>query len=659
MRDSPHDGSSNTLPPSLVAAAIESAAAGVLICDPKQFDTPAVFANPAFCAMTGYREDDILGRNCRFLQGPGTDPAVRVQIRTALAERQPYRGVIRNYRKDGAPFWCGLTINPVFASGGALTSFVGVMADVSPTMEALEQARRNEARLALAQRVAKLGSWEYAFTPDGEIDKASLVWSDETYRIHGLAPGTPGDLWALFENSVPPADVIALRADMAAALRDRRRYSIDHRIVHPDGTERFVHEEADPIFDEATGRPRLVVGTVHDITERRLAETALREREHLLRETQRVGRIGGWDYDIAGDKLNWSDEMRRIFHLESAQVETTLEGYLSLVHPDDRARARANIARCVREGGPLDCEKRILLPGGAIRLIHCGGQVEADAAGKPARLVGVAQDITERRQAEEDRRAKEEAERANLAKSEFLSRMSHELRTPLNAILGFGQLLELDALSAPQQESVGHIVGGGRHLLRLIDEVLDIARVESGRIVVVPEPVDLREAIEEAFALIRPLAAQRGVELRLLPPPNGAGATRALARADRQRLTQVLLNLLSNAVKYNVPGGRVTLTCEDAPADAPGRVRARVADTGPGIPPAKRGRLFIPFDRLGAELGGVGGTGLGLALSKRLVEAMDGKLWLEAKNPAPDADRGAVFWLELPRAGGFDTSATG
>jgi signal transduction histidine kinase len=234
--------------------------------------------------------------------------------------------------------------------------------------------------------------------------------------------------------------------------------------------------------------------------------------------------------------------------------------------------------------------------------------------------------------------AKREADRANTAKSEFLSRMSHELRTPLNAILGFGQLLQLDDLDDDQAESVDHILRAGQHLLGLINEVLDLARIESGHLALSPEAVGVFEVIKDTVDLIGPLAAERALTINAPSPPECAWTV----HADRQRLKQVLLNLASNAVKYNRHGGSISFTCH---AGDDGRVRIAVADTGPGIPADKLPRLFTQFDRLGAEHSKVEGTGIGLVLAKRLAEAMGGGLTVDSVE-----GQGTTFTLELSLA---------
>lgn len=251
----------------------------------------------------------------------------------------------------------------------------------------------------------------------------------------------------------------------------------------------------------------------------------------------------------------------------------------------------------------------------------------------------VLRNINARKCAEEQlEAAKQTAEAANRSKSEFLSRMSHELRTPLNSILGFAQVLQMGELSERQAECVAHVFKAGKHLLALIDEVLEISRIEAGKLALSPEPVEVEEVTGQAIDMIRPLAVAANVRISVDESRN----KETYVTADRQRLQQVLLNLLSNAVKYNRENGCVDVSFG---ALGSGRVRITVADTGPGIPPEHQCRLFTPFERLNADHTGIQGTGLGLALSRKLVESMDGLLELQS-----EAGRGCTFSIELPSA---------
>jgi PAS domain S-box-containing protein len=317
-------------------------------------------------------------------------------------------------------------------------------------------------------------------------------------------------------------------------------------------------------------------------------------------------------------------------------AELTGRSALEMVHPADRRDAGSLLQSTVHT--PLATGRlcyRIRHRDGSWRTMEAAGKNLLDDP-RVRGIVLTARDVTDRvAAARELEVARATAEAASGAKSQFLSRMSHELRTPLNAILGFGQLLESDLERPDDRESAAQIVHAGRHLLRLIDEVLDISRIESGHLDLDREHVDAAVVADEAVRLVSTLARDAGVSLSRSADP------RAGVVADPQRLRQILINLLSNAIKYNRPGGSVHLGI----VRRAGRVRFRVVDTGRGISKDRMARLFVPFDRLGAEATGVPGTGLGLALSRWLAELMGGTLTARSRE-----GRGATFRLELPIA---------
>ncbi len=373
-----------------------------------------------------------------------------------------------------------------------------------------------------------------------------------------------------------------------------------------------------------------------EMAERGAAERTLREREAHFRRI--IESASDWVMicDRTGALTYVGPSAERMLGVKPEDVLGARP--TDMLHPDDAPNAQRSLEWLMdHPGESLTTILRVRHKDGNYRTFEYIGRTLAPDSGDLG-VIAFARDVTERTRAEEAlARAKEEAERANRAKSEFLSRMSHELRTPMNSILGFGQLLARAELAPQQTKSVQHILKAGRHLLTLINEVLEISRIEAGRENFSLEPVALGPALHEAVALVRPLAQQYAVELREGIVPSGA-----FVQADRQRFVQVVLNLLSNAMKYNRPGGFVRLAVSGDDA----RWTIRVEDTGRGVSPDRVQELFTPFARLGAEQSDVEGTGLGLALSQRLCEAMGGALTLESTSP-----EGSTFRVDLPIAG--------
>jgi len=379
------------------------------------------------------------------------------------------------------------------------------------------------------------------------------------------------------------------------------------------------------------------VAIVRDMTDRIASEKALRDSDERLRRSQIFANIGTWDWNIKTGELYWSERIAPLFGYKQGELETTYENFLAAVHPDDRQVVVDAVAACVERGEDFNIEHRCVWPDGSVHWMLERGDVVRDEQGEPLRMLVVVQDMTELKLAEAElKTAKEEAERASKAKTEFLSSMSHELRTPLNAIMGFAQLFSYDVrANAEQKGTANEIYQAGRHLRTLIDDVLDLGKIESGGIDVALEPVDVFTALEECRSLVMPMVEKHGITLVV----DKVSCSDVCVLADRTRFKQVFLNLLSNAVKYNRKHGSVTVVCEQRDAEL---LRIKVTDTGIGILNKDLDYLFKPFSRLVNEKSEIEGSGIGLNISKQFVEHMQGEIGVDSQS-----SKGSCFWVDL------------
>jgi PAS domain S-box-containing protein len=497
---------------------------------------------------------------------------------------------------------------------------------------------------------ATVGESEQRYRALVESDPGGVVIIDESSVILAVNPSMRRIFGYTEEQMVgKPLTVLIPHRFREAHLRGIRRYlltgersirwqGIQLPALRRDGTEFPVEIN----FGEYTARDghKVFAGFMTDITERRRAEEALRFQTTLLQAQNHVA-IDGILVASEGRVLNMNRRYAEIFNVpeELRPPERCVEMFQwacrQARNPDEYRRT----IEALRDDPETVHRDEVQLADGRV-LDRYSAPLEGPE-GEHYGRIWMVRDITERKRFEQAlQEAKEAAEAANEAKSEFLSRMSHELRTPMNSILGFGQLLARRGLPADQARNVDHILKAGRHLLNLINEVLEIARIEANRQHLSLEPVHVATLVDEALALIRPAADARPVRLA----PHAPHGTDLYVRADQQRLMQVLLNLLSNAIKYNRSGGTVELLVRPIADAGDGAFLALgVRDTGPGIPADRLDELFVAFSRLGAERSGIEGTGLGLALSQRLVQVMGGQLRVESS-----VGEGSTFWVALP-----------
>ncbi len=510
------------------------------------------------------------------------------------------------------------------------------------------EAARQQAERAVAQLKATLEA-----IPDlmFEMDSDGRYLDVRTGRSDLLLVPAARLLGRTLDELMPPEAARVAKQALQEAAETGRSSGAQIRLELAGGARWFELSVARKPA-EAGQLDRFVVLS-RDITERKDAELAVRQSEQTFRNFFSAGLMG-----MAFNQPNgsWGEVNQALCRMLGYPPEE-LSGmrWADMTHPDDLPANLAMFERMARgEIESYTLDKRFIRKDGQIIDVAVAVCCERDSQGAILRSFAIVDDISDRlraRQALSDSReelerrvqersqelmlARDQAQQASRAKSEFLSRMSHELRTPMNAILGFSQLMELDAgLDQRSQGYVTEILRAGRHLLELINEVLDLAQVEAGSIRLSLEPLALDVLVGDVLTLMGPLLQSQAVSVQVLD------LRTFQVQADRTRLKQVMLNLLTNAVKYNRPGGQVLIRAERRPD---GRLRIIVRDTGTGIAPERMSQLFEPFNRLGAEQRAIEGTGIGLSISRQLVELMHGDIGASSK-----PGEGSVFWLDLP-----------
>jgi hypothetical protein len=486
--------------------------------------------------------------------------------------------------------------------------------------------------LALAVDLGNIAIWRQ------DLATNRLHCNEQACRVLGIPARPEGLTLEEVRAFVHPDDLAQELVSAQAALAGEQPVDMEARYRRSDGSWRHVMTRR-VVERDRQGRALAFVGVALDLTERRQIELALRSANERAALAARGTGLGTWELDLRTGEAIW-DEQMWILRGRAPQPSAMAEAErFACVHPEDLDSVKRFLHEPATAGATVDQEFRVLWPDGSVHWLASRSLELRDELSGEVRRIGVNWDVTDRRMAEVARQERELSQSRDLAKSKFLSRMSHELRTPLNAVLGFSQLLLAeehgsDAASHTRRRRLEQIRSAGQHLLTLINDVLDLSRLEGGEMSISLQAVPLRELVTEALPMLSPQCERLGVTLR-------SGTLDASAMADPTRLRQVLLNLLSNAIKYNRPGGSVVVEglCQGS------EVLIRVSDTGQGLSAQQLEHLFEPFNRLGRENDSSEGTGIGLAIVKALVERMGGSVHVESH-----AGQGSVFEVRLAAA---------
>lgn len=489
------------------------------------------------------------------------------------------------------------------------------------------------------------GSSGYGFW-DWNLKTSHFDWSGEFWQQLGY-----GDEDAEVINHpkrlielIHPDDVGGARRALIDHVKNKKTFNQSYRLKAKNGEYRWSQCLCDSVRDEK-GRAIYLSGINFDITHFKETETAMRLSEERQSRIIEGSNDGIWEYSFEEDLYYFSPRIFSMINLEVTEEQLAdNQGaaalFRSRVVPEDLECYDSSWREHIKTHKPLDMEFRIIGGDDKLYWIRSRGQATINKEGRAVLISGTSSNITDRKEAEARAlRSKEIAEKANQAKSQFLSSMSHELRTPLNAILGFSQLFDFEGnLTDRQRQNIGEIHKAGEHLLQLINDILDLAKIESGKLTLSLEPVLPVRIVEECIGLVQSMADARRIAIHLQTD----GFENAFVHADAVRLKQVLLNLMSNAIKYNRDSGSMSVVFSSGSED---KLSIKVEDTGFGIPEKLQKNVFEPFNRLGAENSATEGSGVGLVITKQLVEIMGGSIQFNSV-----VGEGSYFEITLKRS---------
>jgi PAS domain S-box-containing protein len=516
---------------------------------------------------------------------------------------------------------------------GRVARAIGTISDITERKELEEKLSYATESLNIAQSAAGLATFDFNF------GRGSNICSDNFHALLGIPPSTKLDDLSLLLSRVHPDDVARSRSAPLETTPEQPSYRCEYRVLLDGGGERWIGEKATVSRNKA-GEVVRITGAIVDISDLKRTELALDSVESRLERAIRGTQDGLWEIDLVTNEPWFGLRFEEMFGYSVGELSECRERFQALIHPDDRQKIRMMLENHLLHNAVYDVEFRVLHKAGHYEWARSRAKADRAADGTPLRLAGSTQLITDRKLAEQATLdAKLAAEAANRAKSNFLANVSHEIRTPMNGVIGMSQILAETGLDNTQREYVDIIRGSAKALLALINDVLDLAKIEADRLELETVDFDLRDMLYEAVAAMALQSAVKGIELVV----NVGIDVPMIIRGDPGRLRQIVMNLIGNAIKFT-PEGHVVLDATGT-VDDNGRLtlRIEVTDTGIGIPPERLDRLFKTFSQIDSSTTRhYGGSGLGLSIVKRLAELMGGEAGVRS-----EPGSGSTFWVTL------------
>jgi PAS domain S-box-containing protein len=559
--------------------------------------------------------------------------AVVVELGAAIDACAKYQSEYRTLLLNGEIRWLSCRGQVLIDADGLPNRAIGTITDVTERKQLEEKLRYATESLNIAQTAAGLATFDFNF------GRNTRICSDNFHALLGIPPSTKLDDLNLLLSRVHPDDVAHSRSAPVETTPEEPTYRCEYRVLMDGGGERWIAEKA-TVSHGKSGEVLRIIGAIVDITDLKRTEAALDSIESRLERAVRGTQDGLWEIDLVTNVPWFGLRFEEMLGYSVGELSASRDVFTSLVHPDDRAKLAACSENHRLHHAVYDVEFRVRHKTGHYEWLRSRAQAERAADGTALRLAGSTQLITDRKLAEQATlEAKLSAEAASRAKSNFLANVSHEIRTPMNGVIGMSQILSETNLDTNQREYVDIIRGSAKALLTLINDVLDLSKIEADRLELEHVEFDLRDVIYETLAATALQAAEKGIELIV----NISVDVPVIARGDPGRLRQIVTNLMANAIKFTHEGHVVLEATGSAVKDGRFTLRLEVTDTGIGIPADRVDRLFKSFSQIDSSTTRhYGGTGLGLSIVKRLAELMGGEVGVRS-----EVGRGSCFWVTI------------